>query len=80
MLCMHSLFSEFILEEQYGLLEHQWQRHVSIGQAREEVQRMHWFHLFTWMLHLHRDRSNFRRPLSPTSRLNLGKSAEVVIQ
>lgn len=37
------------LEEQRAVLEQEWQRPVSIGQTQEEVQRVHWFHLITWM-------------------------------
>jgi hypothetical protein len=37
------------LEEQRAVLEQDWQRPVSIGQTQEEVQRVHWFHLITWM-------------------------------
>ena len=39
------------LEEQRGQLEEDWQRPVSIGQAQQEVQRVHWFHLIAWMSH-----------------------------
>jgi SRSO17 transposase len=37
------------LEEQRAVLEHEWQRSVSIGQTQQEVQRVHWFLLITWM-------------------------------
>jgi hypothetical protein len=37
------------LEEQRALLEHEWRRPVSIGQAQHEVQRVHCFHLIAWM-------------------------------
>jgi hypothetical protein len=37
------------LEEQRAVLEQEWQRPVSIGQTQQEVQRVHWFHLITWM-------------------------------
>jgi len=37
------------LEEQRAVLEQDWQRSVSIGQTQQEVQRVHWFHLITWM-------------------------------
>jgi hypothetical protein len=37
------------LEEQWAVLEQDWQRPVSIGQTQKEVQRVHWFHLITWM-------------------------------
>lgn len=37
------------LDEQRAVLEQDWQRPVSIGQAQLEVQRVHWFHLITWM-------------------------------
>lgn len=37
------------LEEQRAILEQDWQRTVSIGQTQQEVQRVHWFHLITWM-------------------------------
>jgi hypothetical protein len=39
------------LEEQRALLEQEWQRPVSIGQTQQEVQRVHWFHLISWMSH-----------------------------
>jgi hypothetical protein len=42
------------LEDQRATLEQEWQRPVSIGQAQEEVQRVHWFHLITWMQQQHR--------------------------
>jgi hypothetical protein len=37
------------LEEQRAVLEHDWQRPVSIGRALYEVQQVHWFHFLTWM-------------------------------
>jgi hypothetical protein len=37
------------LEEQRAVLEQEWQRPVSIGQTQQEIQRVHWFHLITWM-------------------------------
>jgi DDE superfamily endonuclease len=39
------------LEEQRASLEQDWQRPVSIGQTQQEVQRVHWFHLISWMCH-----------------------------
>jgi hypothetical protein len=39
------------LEEQRAVLEQEWQRPVSIGQTQQEVQRVHWFHLISWMCH-----------------------------
>ena len=39
------------LEEQRTLLEQEWQRPLSIGQTQQEVQRVHWFHLISWMSH-----------------------------
>jgi hypothetical protein len=38
----------FLEEERAGLMQ-DWQRHVSIGETQHEVQRVHWFHLITWM-------------------------------
>jgi hypothetical protein len=26
-----------------------WQRHVTLGEARREVQRVHWRHLIRWL-------------------------------
>jgi hypothetical protein len=37
------------LEEERAALQQDWQRHVSIGETQREVQRVHWFHLITWM-------------------------------
>jgi hypothetical protein len=37
------------LDEQRVLLEQEWQRPLSIGQTQQELQRVHWFHLITWM-------------------------------
>ena len=37
------------LEEERAVLEQDWQRHVSIGETQHEIQRVHWFHLITWM-------------------------------
>jgi len=43
------LTAYIFLEEQRAVLEQEWQRSVSIGQTQQEVQRVHWFHLITWM-------------------------------
>ena len=37
------------LEEERARLRQDWQRHVTLGEARREVQRTHWRHLITWM-------------------------------
>jgi hypothetical protein len=37
------------LEEERARLRDAWQRPVTIGDARREVQRVHWCHLMTWM-------------------------------
>jgi SRSO17 transposase len=37
------------LDEERARLRAQWQRHVTLGEARREVQRMHWCHLISWM-------------------------------
>jgi hypothetical protein len=37
------------LDEERAHLRHEWQRHVTIGQARREVQRRHCQHLLDWL-------------------------------
>jgi SRSO17 transposase len=37
------------LDEERARLRENWQRHVTLGEARREVQRMHWCHLISWM-------------------------------
>jgi hypothetical protein len=37
------------LDEERARLRREWQRHVTLGEARREVQRAHWHHLITWM-------------------------------
>jgi len=37
------------LDEERAQLHARWQRHVTIGEARREVQRVHWRHLILWM-------------------------------
>ena len=37
------------LDEERARLRLEWQRHVTVGDARREVQRTHWHHLITWM-------------------------------
>ncbi len=37
------------LDEERARLREQWQRHVTLGEARREVQRVHWCHLISWM-------------------------------
>lgn len=37
------------LDEEWARLRQQWQRHVTVGEARREVQRTHWHHLITWI-------------------------------
>jgi len=37
------------LEEESHRLQEQWQRHVSIGQARQEIQRRHRRHVLVWL-------------------------------
>lgn len=37
------------LDEERARLRGEWQRHVTLGEARREVQRTHWRHLITWM-------------------------------
>ena len=37
------------LEEERARLRQDWQRHVTLGEARREVQRTHWRHLITWL-------------------------------
>jgi hypothetical protein len=37
------------LDEERDRWRQTWQRHVTIGEARREVQRVHWCHLIDWM-------------------------------
>ena len=37
------------LAEERARLREQWQRHVPLGEARREVQRVPWGHLISWM-------------------------------
>ena len=37
------------LDEERARLREERQRHVTLGEARREVQRTHWHHLITWM-------------------------------
>ena len=37
------------LDEERARLRASWQRHVTLGEARREVQRVHWCHLISWM-------------------------------
>ena len=37
------------LDEERARLRVSWQRHVTVGAARREVQRGHWCHLIRWM-------------------------------
>jgi SRSO17 transposase len=37
------------LDEERDRLGQEWKRHVTIGDARREVQRVHWCHLIDWM-------------------------------
>ena len=37
------------LDEERARLREAWQRHVTLGEARREVQRGHWHQLITWM-------------------------------
>ncbi len=37
------------LDEERARLRSTWQRHVTLGEARRQVQRMHWRHLIRWM-------------------------------
>jgi SRSO17 transposase len=37
------------LDEERARLRERWQRHVTLGEARREVQRQHWNHLIVWM-------------------------------
>jgi hypothetical protein len=39
------------LDEERARLRAVYQRHVTLGEARREVQRVHWAHLITWMHH-----------------------------
>jgi hypothetical protein len=44
-----ALASYAFLDEERDRLRQAWHRHVTIGDARREVQRVHWCHLITWM-------------------------------
>ena len=37
------------LDEERARLRREWQRHVTLGEARREAQRTHWHHLITWI-------------------------------
>ncbi len=37
------------LDEERARLRTVWHRHVTLGEARRELQRVHWAHLITWM-------------------------------
>jgi hypothetical protein len=37
------------LDEERARLRKEWQRHVTLGDARRETQRTHWHHLITWI-------------------------------
>src|ERR671932_768631 len=37
------------LDEERARLREAWGRHVTLGEARHEVQRLHWCHLINWM-------------------------------
>jgi hypothetical protein len=37
------------LEEECHRLQEQWQRHVTIGEARREIQRLHRRHVLDWL-------------------------------
>jgi hypothetical protein len=37
------------LDEERARLRLEWQRQVTVGEARREVQRVHWGHLIPWM-------------------------------
>ena len=37
------------LDEERDRLRQEWKRHITIGDARREVQRVHWCHLIDWM-------------------------------
>ena len=37
------------LDEERARLREAWGRHVTLGEARREVQRVHWRHLMGWM-------------------------------
>jgi len=37
------------LDEERARLREEWQRHVTLGEARREVQRVHWCHLISWL-------------------------------
>lgn len=37
------------LDEERARLRADWHRHVTLGEARREVQRVHWRHLIRWM-------------------------------
>ncbi len=44
-----ALAAYVFLDEERDRLRYLWQRHVTIGDARREVQRVHWRHLIDWM-------------------------------
>jgi DDE superfamily endonuclease len=44
-----AMLAYVFLEEERHRLQEQWQRHVTIGQARREIQRRHRRHVLTWL-------------------------------
>jgi SRSO17 transposase len=38
-----------VLDEERARLRERWQRHVTLGEARRELQQVHWRHLIAWM-------------------------------
>jgi SRSO17 transposase len=44
-----AMLAYVLLEEERHRLQHQWQRHVTIGEARREIQRRQRRHLLDWL-------------------------------
>ncbi len=44
-----AMLAYVFLEEERARLQTQWQRPVTIGEARRELQRRHWRHLLVWL-------------------------------
>ena len=44
-----AMLAYVLLEEERHRLQEQWQRHVTIGEARREIQRRHRRHVLDWL-------------------------------
>jgi hypothetical protein len=60
-----AMLASVFLEEESARLQTQWQRHVSIGEARREIQRRHRRHLLDWL------HGQFQSGVEPETRYEL---------